>query len=228
MSDQEYNVRVGRAYDLLRATIPDFMRTGLVDYHHDHASHPSRLTLLDVFTFRALRASNSQEEANNREAENIRASEQVYDPGIHFRFRPAPPPSMLSSPASTSIGGSTEPDLSDEEVASLSFSGRSLYFASSHILRHTLNVLFADAGVEVKKIKLECKGDRPRVEDVLHLRLELTGHLRVTGQEHRYTLIFRYDIDPDTGRIVRHTVERVEPAIGRKVSEVENSKSSVS
>lgn len=210
VSDQEYNVRVGRAFDLLRATMPDFMRTGLVDYHHTQASQPNGLTLLDVFTFRALRAKDAN--INTRETEEMTsaAADQVYDAAIHFRFCPAPP-------TNTSSIASTEPDLTEEEAASLSFSGRSLYFASAHVLRHTLNVLFANTRVEVKKIRMECRGAKPRMDDVLHLRFEFTGNLRMTGQEHQYTLIFRYDFDSDTGRIIRHTVEKVEPAIGRKV-----------
>ena len=187
------------------------MRTGLVDYHDDQKSHPSRLTLLDVFNFRDLRAksSSSSTMGEDEQATSATAAEQVYDSSIHFRFCPTPP-------SSTSTPGS-EPELTEEEVGSLSFSGRSLYFASAHILRHTLNALFSDSRIEVHKIRLESRADMPRVEDVLHLRLEFAGHLRVTGQEHNYTLIFRYDFDQDTGRIVRHTVERVEPAIGRKV-----------
>jgi hypothetical protein len=206
VSDHEYNVRVGRACDLLQATLPDFMRTGLVDYQRDLSSRSSGLTLLDVFTFRALMARGNGEE----DVDGTSANDQVYDPIIHFYFRPAPP---LTSATSSSLSAPT-----DEEAASVSFSGRSLYFASAHVLRHTLNVLFSDARVEVKKLRLERKGGQPRVEDVIHLRLEFIGHARVTGQEHNYTLIFRYEIDNDTGRIVRHTVERVEPAIGRKVS----------
>lgn len=202
VSDQEYNIRAGRAYDLLQATLPDFMRTGLVDYQYEQNSRSSGLTLLDVFKFRALLARGSGKE---EEEDSPSIGEQVYDPIIHFQFRPAP----------ASLASSASP--TDEEAASLSFSGRSLYFASAHVLRHTLNVLFSDARIEVKKLRMECKADRPRVEDILSVRIEFVGHARVTGQEHNYTLIFRYDIDSDTGRIVRHTVEKVEPAIGRKL-----------
>lgn len=193
---------MGRAYDLLQATLPDFMRTGLVDYQYDQNSRSSGLTLLDVFTFKALLARGYGEE---EEEHGPSTGEQVYDSVIHFQFRPAP----------ASLASSASPN--DEEAASLSFSGRSLYFASAHVLRHTLNVLFSDARIEIKKLRMECKADRPRVEDVLSVRMEFFGHARVTGQEHNYTLIFRYDIDSDTGRIVRHTVEKVEPAIGRKL-----------
>jgi hypothetical protein len=213
VSDQEYNVRVGRAYDLLRATMPDFMRTGLVDYHHDQASQSSGLTLLDVFTFRALRAKPNGSAHSDAE-EKVNEADQVYDPAIQFRISPAPTPSSSITSSST---GATEPDLTEEEAASLSFSGRSLYFASAHVLRHTLNILFSNPRVEIQKIRMECRASQPRVDDILHLRFQFSGYLRMTGQEHTYTLVFRYDFDPDTGRIVRHTVEKVEPAIGRKV-----------
>lgn len=209
ISDEEYHLRIGRASDLLRATLSEFMRTGLVDYRDNKPGRSSALTLLDVFTFRALASREISAEGEDT------TPDQVYDPKIHFQFRPAPPLSTSRIP-STFSGSSASP--TDEEAASLSFTGRNLYFASAHVLRHTLNVLFSDPQVQVRKLRLESKGEKLRVEDALHVRMEFNGHLRVTGQEHNYTLIFRYDFDNDTGRIVRHTVERVEPAIGRKVS----------
>lgn len=246
VSDHEYEVRVGRAYDLLRATLPDFLRIGLVDYdHHKHGSSPSSMTLLDALAFRNLRTRAIEEGLSGESflapARPLPSSspmhditlsgDQVYHPSIHFRF-------CANGSASSNVS------LTEEEAASLSFSGRSLYFASAHVLRHTLNVLFADAHVAIESIRREKKGkicygskgvgsmngSKPlrdvdgngygAREDVIYIRIGFIGHLRVTGAEHRYTLVFRYDFDPDSGRIARHTVERIEPAIGRKVSKM--------
>ena len=226
INDHEFQLRVGRAYDLLRATIPDFMRIGLVDYDqyssHDKQSS-SKMSLLDALMFRNLR-----ERANedgllgsftgmkpNGEKKSIlmdlasSEDQQIYHSNISFRFCP-------------------EASLSDEEAASLSFTGRSLYFASAHVLRHTLNVLFTNTQVSIASIRREKKSAHSREdvnnsststsrEETIYLRVEFLGHLRVTGAEHRYTLIFRYEFDPKSGKIISHTVERIEPAIGRKL-----------
>lgn len=253
VSDHEYEVRVGRAYDLLRATVPEFMRAGVVDYdqqqHQSEGSDGSRrtstsLSLLDVLAFRTLRnraaeagllggdgtssISPSATELDSILPESA-SDERSFHENIHFRFC-----------ANASASAQQRPDLTDEEASSLSFSGRNLYFASAQVLRNTLNILFADSNVVVESIRRERKGARgwngtgqdDRSEqkdesaikhassfrnDSIHLRVGFIGHLRVTGAEHRYTLIFRYDIDDQTGRIARHTVERVEPAIGRKL-----------
>lgn len=271
VSDHEYSVRVGRAFDLLRATIPEFMRTGLVDYEDvGKSSSGSGHSILDVLAFRSLwaravaeeeehkrqgqfaglaRAGRGGEEAS-REDPSRSHDAQVYHRRIHFRFC-AGGQSLENEAGGTNTRG----NLSESEAASLSFSGRNLYFASSHILRHTLNILFSHPRVELERIRLEKRGrrggsvahegkrrepsmsdespspialgghnglrdgqDNGRDGDAIHLRVRFTGNLRVTGVEHQYTLVFRYDIDGETGRIGQHTVERIEPAIGRKVS----------
>ncbi|PWN31803.1 uncharacterized protein FA14DRAFT_182592 [Meira miltonrushii] len=235
VSEHEFQLRVGRAYDLLRATIPDFMRIGLVDYDqyssHDKQSS-SKMSLLDALMFRSLRERAAEDGLlggltgvtsggdKNSLSGDLAASgdQQVYHSNIHFRFCP--------------VGSSADANLTDEEAASLSFTGRSLYFASAQVLRHTLNVLFTNTQVSIESIRREKKGANSRKEqqsaseglssnlsreETIYLRVQFLGHLRVTGAEHRYTLIFRYEFDPKTGRILNHTVERIEPAIGRKL-----------
>lgn len=241
VSDHEFQLRVGRAYDLLRATIPDFMRIGLVDYDqyssHDQQSS-SKMSFLDALMFRNLRERAAEDGLIGRltgmpskddEKGSLLADlassrdQQVYHPNVHFRFCP--------------VGSGAEANLTDEEAASLSFTGRSLYFASAHVLRHTLNVLFTNTQVSIESIRREKKSVHSRKdqkgiseggnpishtssssrEETIYLRVQFLGHLRVTGAEHRYTLIFRYEFDSKTGRILNHTVERIEPAIGRKL-----------
>lgn len=240
VNDHEFQLRVGRAYDLLRATIPDFMRIGLVDYDqyssHDKQSS-SKMSLLDALMFRSLRQRAAEDGLlggltgirSNEEKNSLlfdldsSVNQQVYHSNIHFRFCP--------------VGTSADANLTDEEAASLSFTGRSLYFASAHVLRHTLNALFTNTQVSIESIRREKKsGTHTRSKDqqstvqnesniststsrqeTIYLRVQFLGHLRVTGAEHRYTLIFRYEFDPKTGRIINHIVERIEPAIGRKL-----------
>lgn len=245
VSDHEYALRVGRAFDLLLATIPEFMRIGLVDYDQNANSSSSSTgaTILDILAFRALQADAAQEEAKRQAGTETKelaydernTEQQVYHHGIKFRF--------CAKIASPSDERSTH-DISEAEAASLAFSGRSLYFASAHVLRHTLNILFSSSNVEIERIRLERRSCRttsadvphkasqsPRHEmsrdetnglgkghDSIHMRVRFNGTLRMTGIEHEYTLVFRYAMDDASGRILMHTVERIEPALGRKVS----------
>ncbi|CAD6913831.1 unnamed protein product, partial [Tilletia laevis] len=47
LSEHEYEVRIGRAIDLLRSTLPDFMRLGLVDSPPSSSSSAHSIPLLD-------------------------------------------------------------------------------------------------------------------------------------------------------------------------------------
>ncbi|KDN36171.1 hypothetical protein K437DRAFT_260208 [Tilletiaria anomala UBC 951] len=53
--------------------------------------------------------------------------------------------------------------------------------------------------------------------DELIVRLIFRGVIRVTRYAHEYTAVFRYTFDPDTGQIIKHAVERIQPAPGRKL-----------
>ncbi|PWN89496.1 hypothetical protein FA10DRAFT_287361 [Acaromyces ingoldii] len=236
VSDREYMLRVGRAYDLLRGTMPEFMRTGLVDYDSASTSSSHGMSLLEAFTFRRLLSNDrsneerhSKEKLGEEEDLGLDRFNRAYHPAIHFRFC-AHVPSSHSSSTMSSSSPSLSPSnggAQGDEDASLSFSGRSLYFASASVLRHTLNALFSEARVDVERIRLERRdgslcsqggGTMTGARNhVLHLRATFTGKLRMTRAPHRYTLVFKYDFDDDTGLICRHTVMRIEPEIGKKL-----------
>lgn len=240
VSDHEFDVRLGRAVSLLRATLDDFMRIGLVDYDSNNvASSPSnsgigipgldRLGLGAILL--ALGARSSAKEKQRQEVPpHLRHDDgdnPVYHPAIVFKFRPP-------LPTSTSLSEPNDERPNDNPV--ITFSGRTMYFGSAHILRHALSALFSHTNVVIERAHL-LRGDdaneptasgpltsgeksadsRKRRNVALVLRITFTGVVRVTQQEHEYTVIFRYRFDPDTGMIIEHKVDRIEPAPGKKI-----------
>lgn len=223
VSDSDYEVRLGRAVSLLRGTLEDFMRIGIVDY--DLANDPSassgiglpgleRLGLGAILE--ALGASNRRrQEQLDSLPPHLRAKEEnspVYHPNIVFKFRP---------PTTEAQEGSSSPAPSQNTL--IKFSGRTPYFASAYVLRHALSALFSETRVTLESIKLHrdsansgAQADSSRPATLL-LRITFSGSVRVTQQIHDYTVIFRYRFDEDTGMIIEHKVERIEPAPGKKI-----------
>lgn len=235
-------MRLGRATALLRATLGDFMRIGLVDYDTSHTpGHPSSsglgLGLGGLGTLGGLLdilGASGRAKAHHRDSlpQHLRTRHDadcpVYHPHITFKFRP---PHAHSSAQGDADTGSPL----------LTFSGRPMYFASAHILRHALYALFSETTIVTERVNLHrgphspC-GGTPDAQDAppattaaapggdahrqatLVLRLTFTGVVRVTQQMHEYTVIFKYRFDPDTGMIVEHKVDRIEPVPGKKVS----------
>ncbi|PWN43700.1 hypothetical protein IE81DRAFT_65974 [Ceraceosorus guamensis] len=205
ISPEEYRLRLGRALDLLRATLPDLLRIGIADYDHSSAS----------------------------QAERSAALGPVFSNNIHFRFLPSP--EHDDEPGSAADAAAA--------AANLGFSGRGLYLASAHVLRHALSAIFAEGRVDLERIKLVDGSGKPcsaamaslpaavaqhdsssnatkqasTTKHAILARITYSGKLRVTGQPQSYTLRFRYEFD-HLGQINLHVVERIEPAVGRKVS----------
>lgn len=218
VSDHEYQLRLGRAVHLLRATLPDFPRLGLVDYSHNSNSNNSTLDFLG-FPSLALSSllrhqSQSSSASTNQDSEEDLS---IYHPSIKFSYRPP-----LNNPPELELG---------DQGPNLTFSGRSIYLTSSQVLRHALNVIFTEVQVELERVQLvrsssgfsktSLKAEGGGVagrNDELMVRLKLKALTRVTHSQHEYTVIFRYQFCGDTGLIKRHRVEKIQPAPGRKVS----------
>ncbi len=281
MNEHEYRIRLGRAVHLLRATLPNFMATGLVDYPdalRSDADEEQQLQQIRYgFPLRDEGVAGSSS-FNGREmlgmgppSSSSSADLSIYHPSVKFCFH-AP-----LGPGSSSASSSADPNLSSDEQQrqhqhqqrQLSFSGRGLYLTSSQVLRTALKALFSSATVEIERIHLVGGGGagrpsanagpgrllrsppRPRAPvapgeggeggstatqgaigtgagsgggggggaDELLVRLVFRGLVRVTHYAHEYTAVFRYTFDPQTGQIVKHAVEKIQPAPGRKVSD---------
>ncbi|OBZ77299.1 hypothetical protein A0H81_01782 [Grifola frondosa] len=111
LSDQEWEIRTGRAIYILQQTLPDFFATGLVSN-------------LDT----SVTSSSSQEE-------NASEKESIYSPKIRLSYTP---PTPLPSPF----------------PRTLHVEGLPLYMASSAFVRHTLNALYTDLRVELRRVRV--------------------------------------------------------------------------
>ncbi|PWN27836.1 protoheme IX farnesyltransferase [Jaminaea rosea] len=219
ISDHEFNVRLSRAVSLLRATLSDFMRIGLVDYDTSHVSSSSsssglgipaldRLGLgaiLEAFGARSSAKAKARSELPTQHGADD-ADCPVYHPNIVFKFRP--PSASLPN------------DSGSADAGLVTFSGRAMYFGSAHVLRMALSALFSQTSINLERAHLNKPGDgctAGREDASLVLRMTFNGVVRVTQQVHEYTVVFKYRFDPETGMIVQHTVDRIEPAPGKKI-----------
>ncbi|TKY85317.1 hypothetical protein EX895_005479 [Sporisorium graminicola] len=191
--------------------------------------------------------------------------DSLYHPSIAFEFRPPVPHLGLGksddgnagASASKGIGkllnasenpNQTSLDVLDEHSRggpTIYFNGRTLYVASSHLLRHALSALFHDTSLHLESARFEGRStagsawpgispyirhstpNRTRSDiatspvrqwhDKLVVRLRFEGISRVTSHPHTYTVIFKYEFDRNTGMIARHVVDNVQPVPGSKV-----------
>lgn len=249
VTDHEFEVRLGRAVSLLRATLSDFMRIGLVDYDTSHVSSSSSssglgfpsLDRLGLGAILGVFGATAQAKERHRESlpPHLRTDADcpVYHPDIVFKFHP-PTTSTGSSSDGSLDSHSASGDGSSSRL--LTFSGRTMYFGSAHILRHALGALFSETTVLIERVRLQrgstgtstratesssgsdigkaLAGSGSNREATLILRLTFTGVVRVTQQVHDYAVIFRYRFDPSSGMIIEHEVDKIEPAPGKKVS----------
>ncbi|CAD6897578.1 unnamed protein product [Tilletia caries] len=194
LSEHEYEVRIGRAIDLLRSTLPDFMRLGLVDSPPSSSSSAHSIPLLDPLSLVRIAAPTLRRRRQEQrragvegagEREGVGGGGSIYHPDVLFEFMPSLTSSsadddggsFLSSPSSSSSASSSSSSSSSaspsspassstpedpssalqdeiEGKASFSFSGRTLYLASAHVLRHALNAIFSEPHVSVDRLRL--------------------------------------------------------------------------
>ncbi|KAH9973662.1 hypothetical protein BGW80DRAFT_1171162, partial [Lactifluus volemus] len=91
-----------------------------------------------------------------------------------------------------------------------------LYLASAMFVRHTLNALYADLGVELCTLR---RWSPSRVPSQFHPRelsislgLLVFGRARVTGQLAEWQVNSTYTFEPKNGLISRHIIDSILPA----------------
>lgn len=192
--------------------------------------------------------------------------DSLYHPSIAFEFRPPLPhigigkSETVGDDAATSQGAGTFSNSSEGEGGTgkslnvydeharggptICFNGRTMYVASSHLLRHALSALFHDTSICLESARFEGRskagsswpGISPYIkrstqsgtrsdanhsddlwQDKLVVRLRFEGIARMTSHQHTYTVIFKYAFDRKTGMIVKHSVDNIQPVPGSKV-----------
>ncbi|KAH8096831.1 hypothetical protein BXZ70DRAFT_895661 [Cristinia sonorae] len=218
ISDQEWEIRTGRAIYILQTTLPSFFTTGLISsltpssdsdspLPASHASTPSAsLTDTLLSPFKDIgRGRNGEGKGKEKEKEG----ESIYSPRVRLEYKP---PVMLPTPL----------------PSTLRVEGLHLYIASSVFVRHTLNALYTDLKVDIRRARVHGR-PRPKTsqntraqggknvyrcirERSFQMGLGVTGAGRVSGTPAEWEINCTYTFSPITGLIHLHTIDSIEPA----------------
>ncbi|KAJ6551631.1 hypothetical protein B0H19DRAFT_1158380 [Mycena capillaripes] len=190
ISDQEWELRTGRAIYVIQQTLPDFFTTGLI-------------TSSDKLTGSPRQANgNSLVNANQLDyhAPLDVDVDSIYSPNVRLSYTP---PVALPAPF----------------PKTLHIEGMPMYLASSVFVRHTLNALYSDLKVVLNKVTVdtlppvgETAVKRRSREKSLFVGLSTTGVARVSGAVGEWEVNSTYTFSPLTGLIHTHTVNSIHPA----------------
>ncbi|KAL4247652.1 hypothetical protein ABKN59_007653 [Abortiporus biennis] len=239
ISDQDWEIRTGRAIYILQETLPDFFSTGLIsslDYAllNDHttasSSSPSSSATSSTnghssptaFAKNILNTLKGKAKSNHDHTSSFQAirlseskdndeDDNIYSPRIRLEYRP---PGGLPSPL---------PNV-------LRIEGLHLYIASSIFVRHTMNAFYSDLKVELKRVRVHgppsspddagrTKSQRNSREKCLVMGLGVTGVGRVSGARAEWEINCTYTFSPVSGLIHLHTVDSIEPAPHQSIFE---------
>ncbi|TFK27943.1 hypothetical protein FA15DRAFT_585528 [Coprinopsis marcescibilis] len=228
ISDQDWELRTGRAIYILQETLPTFFDTGLytaIDKATGSpvppdaaSSHHFHLPLLD--THGPLDFLASDKGKQKATAEQLSDNEEpVYSPNVRLEYTPPVP---LPSPF---------PKI-------LKVEGLQLYLASSSMVRHTMKTLYSDLAVTLTKVSVHTSPPFPPPSDTgasassspdegdyvtrrkrkmnrekhVIVRQLVTGTTRVSGKQSEWEVESMYTFSPLSGLILKHTVNSIQPA----------------
>ncbi|THV01227.1 hypothetical protein K435DRAFT_718156 [Dendrothele bispora CBS 962.96] len=228
ISDREWEVRTGRAIDILQNTLPHFFETGLIHSIDKTTGEPKSITSLPLPTI-PLPTVNSipgfqQSSEKKTRSETESQLESIYSPKVRLSYTP---PVQLPAPF----------------PKTLTVEGIPLYLASSVFIRHTLNALYTDLNVTLHKVVVrtpksdqgslppsaESEDEGPRTGEEadrdrlglsrkmnrdknLFIGLRVVGTSRVSGAEGQWEVNSTYTFSPQSGLIYLHTINSIEPA----------------
>ncbi|KAF8218303.1 hypothetical protein K438DRAFT_1474311, partial [Mycena galopus ATCC 62051] len=193
ISDQEWELRTGRAIYVIQQTLPDFFDTGLITSIHRSTGSPCQANGHVPLA--------KADDYHTTPDEDI---DSIYSPNIRLSYTP---PVALPAPI----------------PKTWHIEGTSMYFASSRFVRHTLNALYSDLKVVLNKVSIETpppvgdpelplKTGRKSREKSLFVGLTATGIARVSGAAGEWEVNSTYTFSPLTGLIHIHTVNSIHPA----------------
>ncbi|KAJ7318126.1 hypothetical protein DFH08DRAFT_754994 [Mycena albidolilacea] len=196
ISDQEWELRTGRAIYVIQQTLPEFFTTGLITSINKSTGSPRRANggYLPLANANPLDYYDASEED----------VDSIYSPNVRLSYTP---PVALPAPF----------------PKTLHIEGMSMYITSSVFVRHTLNALYSDLKVVLNKVSVETprpSGDpelqpktrRKSREKSLFVGLTATGVARVSGAAGEWEVNSTYTFSPLTGLIHIHTVNSIHPA----------------
>ncbi|KAG6918796.1 hypothetical protein DXG01_011548 [Tephrocybe rancida] len=204
ISDQDWEIRTGRAIYVLQQTLPEFFLAGLVTSMDKATGIPrSASTSIPIINANPLDFQTSSDDD----------IEIIYSPKVRLSYTP---PMALPPPFPTT----------------LHIEGLPLYLASAVFIRHTLNALYTNLGVELRKVVVKTpssasptpipeernawpqknrKGNPGREKSLL-VAFCVTGNSRVSGASGEWEVSSTYTFSPTTGLIDKHIVDSIYPA----------------
>ncbi|EDR06200.1 uncharacterized protein LACBIDRAFT_300437 [Laccaria bicolor S238N-H82] len=199
ISDQDWELRTGRAIYVLQQTLPDFFATGLI-------------TSIDKRTGAPVPPSTSIPIASANPLDYLPFdddAESIYSPFVQSSYTPPVP---LPAPF---------PKV-------LHVEGLQLYLACSGFVRHTMNALYSDLSVTLTKVAVNAPsppttkslGGSAEIgttkkkgrEKSLLVRQNVTGIARVSGKPGEWMVESMYIFSPSTGLIHKHVINSIHPA----------------
>ncbi|KAF5361674.1 hypothetical protein D9758_007296 [Tetrapyrgos nigripes] len=221
ISDREWEVRTGRAIDILRETLPHFFETGLITSVDRATGEPKKIptSALPGMTLPAVKVIPGLNPSTTKEME----LESIYSPKVRLSYTP---PAQLPAPF----------------PKTLSVEGIPLYLASSVFIRHTLSALYTDLDVTLHKVVVNTPKTKPNLstpgesgssepgtaeeaerdklglsrkknrEKSLFIGLRVLGVSRVSGAEGQWQVNSTYTFSPTSGLIHVHTINSIQPA----------------
>ena len=175
VSDNEWELRTGRAIFLIQETLPLFFTTGLVTSVNRSTGAPRLPSSSSTSPFYIPPIPTSFLEFDPLDEGDASEDENVYSPTIHLSYTP---PVQLPVPFPKTFH----------------VEGLSLYLASSSFIRHTMNALYSDLAVSLDRVSVltnppPADGEPPRPQDSrrvrrdksLRVRQLVTGVARVSG-----------------------------------------------
>ncbi|KII85554.1 hypothetical protein PLICRDRAFT_44870 [Plicaturopsis crispa FD-325 SS-3] len=201
ISDREWELRTGRAIDILRETLPTFFHTGLV------GAAP---------TSSSAHAHSSPSEATHAQPSTTDADEErIYDTNIRLVYTPPlalPPP----FPRSLKIEGLP---LYAASAVFVRYTLAALYGSLRVSVRKVVVRSGGGPDPDGGGLNLDPpndasapKGDGTRKEKRVFVALTVHGFSRVSRKEGEWDVNSTYTLSPVTGRITLHTVDSICPA----------------
>ncbi|KAF8178497.1 hypothetical protein BJ912DRAFT_856067 [Pholiota molesta] len=187
ISDQDWELRTGRAITALQETLPEFFDKGLVTSVNKSTGLPRTSASLPAAHINFLEPYTIQDDDEPIYSSQIRLS---YTPPLEL---PAPFPKTFH------------------------IEGIQLYLASSSFIKHTMNALYSDLNVELTKLTVSplasssSKKRQTRQKSIL-IRQNVTGLARVSAKPAEWEIESTYTFSPITGLIHQHVVNSIHPA----------------
>ncbi|KAG5642939.1 hypothetical protein DXG03_001856 [Asterophora parasitica] len=201
ISDQGWEIRTGRAIYVLQQTLPEFFLTGLITSIDKGTGLPrSASTSIPIISTNPL----------DLQPYGDDDVEVIYSPKVSLSYTP---PVELPAPF----------------PKTLHVEGMPLYLASAAFIRHTLNALYSDLSVDLRKVVVKTprsstlhksesqhkplsqhrRGGRDKS---LVIGFGVTGMSRVSGARGEWEVNSTYTFSPKTGLIEKHVVDSIYPA----------------